>query len=497
LFTGALGVRALGTWLALGGHASPWVTVPVHVAAALLLCLVLHDCGHHAAGRLTWVNDTMGRIAMPFVSAFASFPAARFLHWEQHRRHGTEHLTPWNVHGPAWQRPLRWMLADLWHAYAYLKRSDERPQHEVAETLALLALVPAACAAVIGTGHGWELLVVYLLPQRIAVALVSWWFDWFPRGQPPEARSYHRVHTRHPSLPFYRYLQAWRADHEPCPGAPAAPACPGEFHALTVASVRKLTDNAVLVGFTVPEDLRPKFRFTPGQHVVLRTVVDGEEVGHPYAICSCPADDELRVAIKQLPGGRLSTYATTALAPGDLLDVRPPSGEFTLVPVPRDARHLVAVAAGIGIAPVLPLLGHTLTTAPRSRATLLYVNRSGADTMFADELSEYTRRFEGRLRVLHFRTDERDPDLHPARAARPFDTIASALAITYERYHSGGLDVGRLRTLLECRLHPAKVDDWFVCAPPDIAGGVRALLAEHDVPDAAVHSEEFHATQPG
>lgn len=489
LFAGSLALGAFAAWLALDHLAAAWMTVPMHVGAMFVLVVVMHECAHHAAGRLTWVNDVVGRLATPFVSAFGAFASARYLHLEQHRRNAGGHLTPWNLRGPVWQLPLRWMVTDLWHVWTYFKRTAQRPQVEVAETLGMLVLVPGTLIAVFAAGHGWELVVVYLLPQRLALGLAGWWFDWFPRRLPADALSYHRVHSRYPNLPFYRYPQAWHAEREPRPVDPPPRAGPVVFHALPVASVRALTDSAVEVGFAVPAHLREEFRFTPGQYVVLRATIGGELVARAYAISSCPGDPELRVAIKQLPGGLMSTYATTELRPGDRLEVQPPSGQFTVDP--SEGGTIVAVVAGVGITPLLPMLSHTLATSPRSRATLLYINRSGADTMFADELSALVRRFEGRLRVEHFRTDERDPDLRPARPSRPFDSIGSALAISYERYHPGGLDAGRLRSLLDCRLHPAKVDEWLVCAPQDIADPVRALLAEHHVPTAAVHSEQF------
>ncbi|TVT18860.1 hypothetical protein FNH06_26295 [Amycolatopsis acidiphila] len=491
-----LALGGLASWLALEHLVTPWLTVPMHVTAMFGMFVVVHECAHHAAGRLTWFNDVTGRLAMPFVSAFGSFPAARHLHLQQHRQNAGGHLTPWNLRGPRWQLPLRWMVTDLWHVWAYLKQTADRPQLEVAEALGVLVLVPGMLAAVIGTGHGWQLVVVYLLPQRLALGLTGWWSDWFPRRQPIDALSYHRVHSRYPNLPFYRYPQARRADGTPSPATPPPPACPDVFHPLPVSSVRPLTDCAVEVGFTVPPQLREEFRFTPGQHVVLRAVLDGELVARSYAISSSPSDPELRVAVKQVPEGRMSTYATTGLRPGDRVEVLPPSGQFTVGPS-RTGKHVVAIAAGVGIAPLLPMLSHTLADSSRSRVTLLYINRCGADTLFADELGALVRRFEGRLRVDHFRTDERDPDLRPLRPARPFDSIASALAICFERYHPGGLDPGRLRSLLDCRLHPAKVDEWLVCAPPEVADPLREVLTEHHVPAATVHSERFCTAATG
>ena len=488
---GALALGTVATWFSVVAHVSALVTVPMHVVAMFALFVVAHEAAHHAAGRVTSVNGVLGRVATPFVSFLVAFPAARFLHLDQHRTGGQGHLGAWNLHGPRWQLPLRWALADVRYAYDYLRRSAARPQIEVAEALAMLVLLPGALVAVVSTGHGLELLVAYLLPQRIAVAAAVWWSDWMPRAQPAGACSYHRVHARRPSLPFYRYEQAWRAERAHADEAPAAGQRPAEFQSLTVSQVRALSDGAVLVGFAVPEDLLPRYRWTPGQHVVLRALVDGEPVERPYAIVS---PDRLCVAIKLVPGGRFSTFATTRLAVGDRIDVLPPSGTFTLDP--REPKHYVAIAAGIGIAPVLPMLAHALATAPRSRATLLYVNRSGADTLFAAELRELTRRFEGRLRIRHFRTDKADPDLRPPRPLRPFDTIGTALAISYEHYQPGQLDRQQLRALLDARLHPTKVDEWLLCAPTAVAAPLHTVLTQHGVPDDAIRRERFSPATP-
>jgi len=486
VFGGSLALGAVAAWLAVAALAPPVLTIPLHVAAICGMVVVLHESVHHAAGRITWVNDLLGRIAVPFVSFAGAFPSARFLHLDQHRNDETSHLTPWNVRGPRWQLPLRWAVADIWYLYDYLRRSTERPPQEAAEALGMLALVPGLLAAVAGAGHGWELVVVYLLPQRIAVALASWWFDWHPRRQEPDARTYHNVHARYPSVPFHRYHRAWELGQAPAEQVPVPREPPTEFHELTVSAVRTLTARAVALDFDVPVELRPRYRFTPGQHVVLRAEVDGELLERTYAICS---PEVLRVAIRQVPGGRFSAFAATLL-PGDTVEVLPPASSFTLG-AGREAKHYAAIAAGIGIAPVLPVLAHALATEPRSRATLLYVNRSGADTVFAAELTELTRRFEGRLRIEHFRTDERDPDLRPPRPARPFDSIGAALAISYERYRAGTLDGRRLRALLESRLHPAKVDRWLVSAPAKLAAPLVTVLGEHGVPTSAIHREEF------
>lgn len=490
LFAGALLLGTGAAWLALAHLLSPWLTIPMHVVAMCAMFVVAHECGHHTAGRLSWVNDAIGRLALPFVSLVGAFGAARYVHLGQHRRDEPGHLTPWNLRGPVWLLPLRWLVCDFWHVWAYLKRTADRPQLELAEIMGLLVFVPAAIAAVIATGHGWEVTVIYLLPQRIALALVAWWSDWRPRRQPADAPGYHAVHRRHPHVPFHRYAQAGCLDRPIAAGTPEAQAQPA-FHRLRIVRVRRLTDEATEIGFAIPAALREQYEFTPGQYIEVRAPLAGALVSRRYSLCSLPGEDQLRIAVKQVRDGLLSTYLTTMARPGETLEVRPPAGRFTASPSAR-GKHYVAVAAGVGIAPLMPILVHTLETSARSRVTLWYVNRRGTDTIFADELSTHVRRFEGRLRVEHFRTDAQDPDLHTTvRAASAVDSIASALSICYERYHRGGLDARRLRSALDRRLHPAKVDEWLVCAPAGVTELLRMVLAEHRVPETAVRTELF------
>ena len=71
----------------------------------------------------------------------------------------------------------------------------------------------------------------------------------------------------------------------------------------------------------VPSDLVTEFKFIQGQYVTFRLDLNGEEIRRSYSICSSPYSEELRVAVKQIPNGKFSTYANTILKVGDKLDV--------------------------------------------------------------------------------------------------------------------------------------------------------------------------------
>jgi ring-1,2-phenylacetyl-CoA epoxidase subunit PaaE len=247
------------------------------------------------------------------------------------------------------------------------------------------------------------------------------------------------------------------------------------FHPLTVAEVRRLTDDAVAVEFAVPEPLRELFAFSPGQHLTVRRVDDGAEVRRSYSISSTPAElatgGVVRIGVRRVAGGAFSERATRELRTGDVVEVLPPLGHFTTALDAARARHYGAVAAGSGITPVLSLIGSALTTEPGSRVTLLYGNREAASVMFADELADLKDQFPDRLQVVHVLS--REAQLSPLL--------------------SGRLDAARLRDILASTLVDAStVDEWFLCGPYGMVIDAQGVLAERGVPAPSVHTELFH-----
>jgi hypothetical protein len=85
------------------------------------------------------------------------------------------------------------------------------------------------------------------------------------------------------------------------------------FFPLEVADVHFDTADSLLVTFAVPDALKLRFSFEPGQHLILRTTIDGTEVRRPYSICSAVQDDTLRIAIKRAQRGLFSNWAFTHL----------------------------------------------------------------------------------------------------------------------------------------------------------------------------------------
>ncbi|HFX6065182.1 TPA: FAD-binding oxidoreductase, partial [Klebsiella pneumoniae] len=93
---------------------------------------------------------------------------------------------------------------------------------------------------------------------------------------------------------------------------------------LTVASVRPETREAVVVTFDVPNESLGFFKYTPGQHLTLRTQFEGQEIRRSYSICASAQEQTLRIAIKRVQDGFFSNWACEALLPGTIVECMEP-----------------------------------------------------------------------------------------------------------------------------------------------------------------------------
>ncbi len=203
-----------------------------------------------------------------------------------------------------------------------------------------------------------------------------------------------------------------------------------KFHSLTIKDVRTETRDAVSIAFEIPQHLQDSFHYTQGQHLVMRTQLDGEEVRRSYSICTGVNDGELRVAIKRVAGGRFSAFANEQLKAGHSLEVMPPAGHFSVeLDLARHGNYL-AVAAGSGITPILSIIKTTLETEPHSRVTLLYGNRSSSGALFREQLEDLKNRYLQRLNLIFvFSREQQDVDLYNGRInAEKCEQLFSPLA---------------------------------------------------------------------
>lgn len=244
-----------------------------------------------------------------------------------------------------------------------------------------------------------------------------------------------------------------------------------EFHTLSVASVEELTDDSVRVTFDVPDELRSDYQHVPGQHVIVRATIDGEVVRRSYSICSRPEPGVLQVGIKHLQGGAFSSYANGTLSSGDLIEVTPPTGDFTISTDAENKEHYIAIVAGSGITPVLSMIEAVLANEPTSRFTLIYGNKDGRSVMFFDDLDRLKNMYPERFVMFNVLSRE-------SNAIPMFE---------------GRLDEEKLVQLLTSVVDAATATRWYLCGPSGVVESARSVLARGGVPAEKIYDELFYA----
>jgi ring-1,2-phenylacetyl-CoA epoxidase subunit PaaE len=247
------------------------------------------------------------------------------------------------------------------------------------------------------------------------------------------------------------------------------------FHPLKVAEIVPETAEAYSIRFEIPPDLRDDFVFKAGQHLTLRATIDGEEVRRNYSLCTAPAESDWMVTVKRIGGGLFSNWVGDQLKPGDTLEVMVPHGSFTTDFDARNKRHLVGIAGGSGITPVISLIRTLLNEEPESRFTLLYGNRDSSSVIFLEALAGLKDKHLGQLEIYHFLdAEEQDIELF-----------------------NGMLDRARCEEAI-AHLVPdaAEVDGWFICGPGPMMDAAEGALLDRNVPKERIHIERFTADRP-
>ncbi|NLG26639.1 MAG: oxidoreductase, partial [Chloroflexi bacterium] len=128
-----------------------------------------------------------------------------------------------------------------------------------------------------------------------------------------------------------------------------------------------------------------------------------------------------------------------------------------------DAEHLVLIAGGVGIAPMMSILRTMVDRGDTRPVTLLYGSRDWDNIAYREELAELEQRLK--LRVVHVL--ERAPEGWQGETGFVTDQVLA-------------------------RHLPAAVDyHVFLCGPLGMLNAVEAALAKLNVPETRIHLERF------
>lgn len=198
----------------------------------------VHDASHGsvASRPYSFLNTFVGNMAA--LCFPLPFPAFKHLHL-LHHKYTNEAKDPdmWAGIGPTYLLPIRWFTIECKYYGVYLPKLHTRPIAEAVWAILNLVLLIVSIIFLCSNGYGREVFWGWLLPGRIALALLAFFFDYLPHRphevpkavNPYEATSvtslfgeqtfyltwpllhqnYHNIHHLAPYIPFYMYSTVW------------------------------------------------------------------------------------------------------------------------------------------------------------------------------------------------------------------------------------------------------------------------------------------------
>ena len=249
------------------------------------------------------------------------------------------------------------------------------------------------------------------------------------------------------------------------------------FRKFKIISKVKETDD-ITSFYLSPHDGRELPGFLPGQFLTFQIPVpnQAQPVIRCYSLSDSPFhSDRYRVSIKRVPAprdnpsappGLISSYFHDSLNENDIVDVKAPSGHFSMSMT--KSSPVVLLAGGVGITPLLSMLNAITEMASQREVWFFLGVRNKKEHVMKEHLEMVARENENvRLNVFYSAPAETD--------------------VLSEDYHvKGRVNVENIKVIL-----PSSNFDFYICAPPPMVKDLRKDLADWGVPKKNIHFEAF------
>ena len=239
---------------------------------------------------------------------------------------------------------------------------------------------------------------------------------------------------------------------------------PGKLD-LVVTDVRSASKTATTVRFERPDGkkLPP---FYAGQFMVLDFPIGESLISRPYSISSAPYQARLsehafvEITVRRSKGdGFICDYINDSVKVGDTFRGMIGCGQFYYEPL-RDAKHVVALAGGVGITPFASMAREIAHGTLDFDLTILYGSVSSDDITLKDELDQLQ---SDKLHIVHVLSGD-EPDWTGERGFLTAELI---------------------------KKYSAPDTTYFICGPQVMYKFLRGELAKLDPPQRRVRFEVF------
>ena len=221
-------------WRAFFDGLSLWIAFVCNTTLAYMAFTPQHEAVHGSVSKkYAALNGVVGRLSgVPLLSPFHAF---KRLHLTHHKHTNDPEKDPdfWSGKGPWFILPLRWLTQDFYYWYISITSIKETSKTRKTEVIGTLVVFYGTAWWMALNGHLEAVIWAWIVPSRVASALLAFMFDYLPHRphriaaktnpfkatrniQAPVvtmiflAQNYHLVHHVFPTAPFYRYVRIWR-----------------------------------------------------------------------------------------------------------------------------------------------------------------------------------------------------------------------------------------------------------------------------------------------
>jgi nitric oxide dioxygenase len=226
----------------------------------------------------------------------------------------------------------------------------------------------------------------------------------------------------------------------------------------------KVPESSEITSFYLePVDGKPVIAHKPGQYISLRLNIAGGEHRRSYSLSAPSSGVGLRISVKREPSGVASNYLHDQIIAGSVLELFPPSGNFTLA---AGTRPLVLISGGVGITPTISM-GETALQAGDRPVVFIHYAKNAQAQAFKDQLREWQQRFPQFRAYIVYNEASADSGVQPDAVGMP--------------------SIAQLQQWLPA---DRNVEAYFLGPKPFMAF-MKRTLREMGVPDDQAHYEFF------
>ena len=240
-----------------------------------------------------------------------------------------------------------------------------------------------------------------------------------------------------------------------------------KFYDLKINSIKRETAGSSRIKFSLPNSLYEKFNHKPGQYISVKFNMKKEDYTRTYSISSEPNKNFIEIGVKHIENGMFSEFLKTKKIE-DVVQISNPDGSFVVNS--ENANHLLLIAAGSGITPIMSILKSTLRRNNKSRITLLYSNKTYADMMYKTEIQDLKDKYLDRLLVFNFFSRE----------------------LQSTEFLNGRITQDKIAYLSDANLIDLEdLDQCFICGPLDMTKSLQSYLKDKGVAEKKITTELF------